>query len=181
MGFLVLSYPIFIGMNFENPIVDFKQLPQAQEIDFESLPKRYLNYRRLSFSILLLFLCGIWVGPLIAKEFIPAAITGGIWLGLLLLIFVFEKKRYSKKGLALREHDITYREGVFFQKLLTIPFNRIQHSEISRGPLERKFRLSSLKIFTAGGSTSDLSISGLDPDRAKELKDFIAKSVAKHV
>ncbi|MDG1160297.1 MAG: PH domain-containing protein [Flavobacteriales bacterium] len=168
-------------MNFENPIIDFKDLPQTELIEFEPLPKRYLNYRRLTFSILLLVLSAMWIGPLIAGELIGVAISGGVWLAIALLIFLFEKKRYSQKGLALREHDITYKEGVFFQKTVTIPFNRIQHSETSRGPLERKFKLSTLKIFTAGGSQSDLSISGLDPDRAQELKDFIAKSVAKHV
>ncbi|MDG1766726.1 MAG: PH domain-containing protein [Flavobacteriales bacterium] len=168
-------------MNFENPIIDFKDLPQTELIEFEPLPKRYLNYRRLTFSILLLVLSAMWIGPLIAGELIGVAISGGVWLAIALLIFLFEKKRYSQKGLALREHDITYKEGVFFQKTVTIPFNRIQHSETSRGPIERKFKLSTLKIFTAGGSQSDLSISGLDPDRAQELKDFIAKSVAKHV
>ena len=168
-------------MNFENPIVDFKDLPQTELIEFESLPKRYLNYRRLTFSILLLVLSAMWIAPLIAGELIGVAISGAVWLCISLLIFLFEKKRYHQKGLALREHDISYKEGVFFQKTVTIPFNRIQHSEISRGPIERKFKLSTLKIFTAGGSQSDLSISGLDPDRAQELKDFIAKSVAKHV
>ena len=168
-------------MNFENPIVDFKDLPQTELIEFEPLPKRYLNYRRLTFSILLLVLSAMWIAPLIAGELIGVAISGAVWLCISLLIFLFEKKRYHQKGLALREHDISYKEGVFFQKTVTIPFNRIQHSEISRGPIERKFKLSTLKIFTAGGSQSDLSISGLDPDRAQELKDFIAKSVAKHV
>ena len=168
-------------MNFENPIIDFKDLPQTELIEFEPLPKRYLNYRRLTFSVLLLVLSAMWIGPLIAGEHIGVAISGAVWLSIALLIFLFEKKRYHQKGLALREHDISYKEGVFFQKTVTIPFNRIQHSEISRGPLERKFKLSTLKIFTAGGSQSDLSISGLDPDRAQELKDFIAKSVAKHV
>lgn len=168
-------------MNFENPIIDFKDLPQTELIEFEPLPERYLNYRRLTFSILLLVLSAMWIGPLIAGELMGVAISGGVWLAIALLIFLFEKKRYSQKGLALREHDITYKEGVFFQKTVTIPFNRIQHSETSRGPIERKFKLSTLKIFTAGGSQSDLSISGLDPDRAQELKDFIAKSVAKHV
>ncbi|MDP4952646.1 MAG: PH domain-containing protein [Flavobacteriales bacterium] len=168
-------------MNFENPIIDFKDLPQTELIEFEPLPKRYLNYRRLTFSILLLVLSAMWIAPLIAGELIGVAISGAVWLCIALLIFLFEKKRYHQKGLALREHDISYKEGVFFQKTVTIPFNRIQHSEISRGPIERKFKLSTLKIFTAGGSQSDLSISGLDPDRAQELKDFIAKSVAKHV
>jgi len=168
-------------MNFENPVIDFKDLPQTELIEFELLPLRYLNYRRLTFSILLLVLSAMWIAPLIAGEHIGAAISGAVWLCMALLIFLFEKKRYHQKGLALREHDISYKEGVFFQKTVTIPFNRIQHSEISRGPIERKFKLSTLKIFTAGGSQSDLSISGLDPDRAQELKDFIAKSVAKHV
>ncbi len=62
--------------------------------------------------------------------------------------------------------------------MITIPFNRIQHTEISRGPIERKYELSTLKIYTAGGSTSDLSIPGLEAEEAEQLKEFVAKKAA---
>jgi len=49
----------------------------------------------------------------------------------------------------------------------------VQHLRIDQGPIERKFNLSRLKIFTAGGNSSDLSIPGLDPITSNKLKQFI--------
>ena len=38
------------------------------------------------------------------------------------------------------------------------------------------FKLSSLKVFTAGGESSDLVIPGLLPEDAHRLKDFVLKN-----
>ena len=153
-------------------------IPSAEAMEFEFLPKRYRNYRAVSFTILFLILSASWIGPLIAKEYLAVIISGGIWLIFVGLAFGLESLRYQAMGIALRKHDLTYRKGYLFKKQVTLPFNRIQHTEISQGPLARKFKLSSLKVYTAGGSGSDLSISGLDPERAQELKDYIAKAVS---
>ena len=37
-----------------------------------------------------------------------------------------------------------------------------------------------LKIFTAGGATSDLRIGGIRPDEANQLKDFITEASSQH-
>jgi membrane protein YdbS with pleckstrin-like domain len=58
---------------------------------------------------------------------------------------------------------------------------RIQHSEVTRGPLQRLFELATVKIYTAGGQQSDLSIPGLTPDEAYKVRDYINKLVREHV
>lgn len=88
---------------------------------------------------------------------------------------------FPKRGYILRERDITYSKGWLFHSVTTIPFNRIQHSDVSQGPIERKFKLSTLKIYTAGGSSSDLSIPGLEAGEAQILREFISKKVGLHV
>jgi membrane protein YdbS with pleckstrin-like domain len=88
---------------------------------------------------------------------------------------------YRKRSYALRELDLTYRKGWLFYSITTIPFNRIQHTDVSQGPIERQFALCTLSIYTAGGSTSDLSIPGLEQDEAQQLRDFIAKKAATYV
>jgi|GEM_PF-6009490 len=47
------------------------------------------------------------------------------------------------------------------------------------GPIERMFGLSKLKIFTAGGASSDLKIPGLLPETANKLKDYIQLKVGR--
>ncbi|MEY3369001.1 MAG: hypothetical protein RI973_2156, partial [Bacteroidota bacterium] len=84
---------------------------------------------------------------------------------------------WSRAGYALREHDILYRRGVYFHTETAIPFNRMQHCEITRGPIERAFDLATLKIYTAGTSGGDLAIEGLPVEEAQRIKEFITLKI----
>ena len=75
-----------------------------------------------------------------------------------------------RRGYALRDKDILFRKGVLWQSVTAVPFNRIQHVETSSTPLDRKFGLATLQLFTAGGSSGDLKIDGLGEDIAEQLR-----------
>lgn len=164
--------------DWQNESVETGKLPRIEEVPFQKHPRRYMGYRRIQTSI-------FWAFPILGV-LIPAIVVPGEWIfyvGTPVLIFTVLSFAtipigYRKRSYALRERDITYKKGWLFNSIVTIPFNRIQHTEISRGPLERKFELSTLKIYTAGGSTSDLSIPGLEVEEATQLKDYVAKKVA---
>jgi membrane protein YdbS with pleckstrin-like domain len=122
----------------------------------------------------------IWT-PLLISSFLPfliARIFPLLLIPLLVLItaavivpLVLGKSRM--KGVALREHDIAYRSGLYWRKTVLLPFNRVQHAEVSSGPLQRKYGLASLKFFTAGGSSVDLKIDGLTKEHAGEVRSYI--------
>jgi membrane protein YdbS with pleckstrin-like domain len=122
----------------------------------------------------------IWT-PLLISSFLPfliARIFPLLLIPLLVLItaavivpLVLGKSRV--KGVALREHDIAYRSGLYWRKTVLLPFNRVQHAEVSSGPLQRKYGLASLKFFTAGGSSVDLKIDGLTKEHAGEVRSYI--------
>jgi len=163
---------------WENNSIEKNDLPLIQQVSFQKHPVRYKKYRRV-LSIL------FWIVPFVGVT-IPALIEPGIWTAyvaaplVILMVFTFISIPigYKKRSYALRERDLTYRKGWIFSSMITIPFNRIQHTEISRGPIERKFELSTLKIYTAGGSTSDLSIPGLEVEEAEQLKEFVAQKAS---
>jgi len=46
--------------------------------------------------------------------------------------------------------------------------------------LAKIFKLSSVKVYTAGGSSSDLSVPGLTVSDAQKLKAFISKKISQH-
>lgn len=89
--------------------------------------------------------------------------------------FISTLKGFHNKAYALREKDIVYRSGWLWKQTTTAPFNRVQHVSIDQGPIERQFDLAKLKIYTAGGKTSDMSIPGLAPETANQLKEYIVK------
>ena len=86
-----------------------------------------------------------------------------------------------RRGYVVRDKDIVFRCGVIFRSVTAVPFNRIQHVETSSTPLDRKFDIAALQIFTAGGSGGDLKIDGLSADVAERLRVYILDKVGASV
>lgn len=165
---------------WENLEVPIEELPQIEEVHFQKHPLRYRTYR----YVLGLFWTGLPVAgtsvfAVLSEDPLAYSVPAG---ALLIAAFAFlaVAKGYPRRAYALREHDLTYRRGWIFTSMTTVPFNRIQHTEVSQGPLERKFALCTLNIYTAGGSTSDLSVPGLEADEAARLRDYVARKAAQY-
>ncbi|MEZ4957481.1 MAG: PH domain-containing protein [Saprospiraceae bacterium] len=168
-------------MVFENLQIETSQLPTVQEIAFKQLAPAYKTVEYIGTCILfgILFIGAVFL------FFTSSPVLGvyryGVfifWIFLFTLSMYLVDKRYQMAGYALREHDVIYQQGVWWQTTTAIPFNRMQHCEISQGPIQNAFKLATLRIFTAGGSNSDLSIDGLDFEEAKLIKDFITGKIS---
>ncbi|GAK91726.1 hypothetical protein JCM19297_1678 [Nonlabens ulvanivorans] len=158
------------------------QLPAIEQSNFEKHPRRFLNKKLVAKLFFFIpALAGVIILFFMVEEY-PWVwkATGSAWLVLLILSVFISYKEFFVRGYVLRENDITYRHGWLFHHQITIPFNRIQHTEINHGPIDRYFKLCELDIFTAGGSSSDLSISGLDPEKAVAIKEYISEKTAQH-
>jgi len=170
--------------SFSNKQVTIEALPQVQSLVFQPLELRYRKVRLIMRTILILIILAI-VGALIAGTYydpldpwVNTLMRVGLpilWLLLSVFIYVSVYKGFANKSYALRERDIVYKSGWLWKQMTTAPFNRVQHVSIDQGPIERHYNLAKLKIFTAGGAASDLTIPGLDPTTANDLKEFIVK------
>jgi len=164
-------------MSFVNLQVSMTDLPDADELVMEPMAASYEREVRLQQLI-------IWL-PLLIVSFVPFLLAQIIFLLLipvvmLILATVISRlviKKSQVKGVALREFDIAYRSGLFWRKTVIVAFNRVQHVEVSSGPLQRKFDLASVKLFTAGGSSVDLRIDGLTAERAEHIRAFVASKI----
>lgn len=164
--------------SFENiAVISF---PDITKIDFRSIGKKYLNV--ILMHVVLVFL-GLFLALffVIYKDFFELG-AGSIWFYVVLIIAFFlilliKVIGFKKRKYAVREKDISYKQGVFFRSLTTVPFNRIQHVEIDEGPIARFFGLVSLSVFTAGDSSDDLKIKGLLKQEAQQIKEFISNQI----
>jgi uncharacterized protein len=169
-------------MEFKNNQVDTFTIPKSEDVQFEKLDPAYkkvnIYITAIIFAIILMayLIVGIFVGVLF--QFPWLLLFGAVWSILTGLFILLAVKGYDYEGFAVREKDILYQSGIFFRSTLIIPFNRVQHCEIEHGPIDRIFGLAELSLFTAGGSSSDLSIPGLAQDKASALKYFITNRVA---
>ncbi len=167
-------------MIFENAQVAVTDLPHAEAVDFQRLSPSYRMVEVIATSILFAFLLLGWLAFYFVNPFRMPWLSWmllGVWAVLFLLGMKVAMKRFAAEGYALREHDILHKHGVWWRTLTAIPFNRMQHCEISRGPVESAFGLATLKVYTAGGSGSDLSIEGLTMAEAERVKEFITGKI----
>jgi uncharacterized protein len=101
-----------------------------------------------------------------------------VWTLLFFTVICFGYLKFKTLAFAIREKDLVFKRGVLTMKTTIIPFNRIQHVAINQGLIMRWLDLSNLKIYTAGGSTSDLSINGLTSTLAESIKSFVTNKVS---
>jgi hypothetical protein len=170
--------------NFTNSILLPENLPEIESNTFNLLDKKYLRILLLQNLILYLLLSGALVIFLLLTEqkppiFITLSVSLVIVLavGLSMAIIVLG---FPKKGYLVREKDVSFQKGLITYKLTTVPFNRIQHVEVNQGILAKMYGLSSVKIYTAGGTSSDLVIPGLPVDDAQKLKAFLSEKISEH-
>lgn len=84
----------------------------------------------------------------------------------------FVPRRVKAIGYALRDDDLVFRRGIFFQRLVAVPYGRLQLVDVARGPVAQILGLSKLSLVTAAASTG-VSIPGLPADTAEELRDHL--------
>lgn len=168
-------------MLFNNPQIDLSALPVSSEVQYEPLERKYLQVQFIGGMLTMMILMVVFTVALINTGYweYPAWRWAAIVLWLLILIWQLIKirKGFEKKSYALRQKDIIYRTGWIFKKSTIIPFSRVQHCDIKQGPVERMYDLARLNIYTAGGSTSDMTIPGLSPERAEQLKQYVSGKI----
>jgi len=166
-------------MILENLKIDPDELPDIEKVDFEKLEQDYLWMRLTAWGLFFVIALGVLVILNFTSD-VPAWAYFGPWGVLFILIFFVEIRGFKIKGYAIRQKDVSYKSGLIWFSMVSVPLNRIQHCEVSQGPLGRLFDLASVKVYTAGGSSSDLSIKGLKKDRAHRLRDYIIRLSAEY-
>lgn len=166
-------------VEFKNEVIGQIDFPEIKELDFQSIPQSYLKVMFIATGI---FFAIIAIGMGAFFYFLPEPQSYLLqstigWAFLFLLTIFLKYIQFKKMGYIVREKDIIFRRGVVAIKSTIVPYNRVQHVMINEGVIMRLYGLASLKIFTAGGSKSDLSINGLKVENAMEIKDFITRDI----
>jgi uncharacterized protein len=174
---------------FENPEIHVEELPRIDTVEWQGMDpsfiRRQLAESAITFAIVLIAV--ISLQTVFAFAFASQGSTiDSAWFWLIPFAvgipgFSWHFVSVPKKGYAVRDKDIVYKSGVFWQTVTAIPFNRIQHVEKSSTPLDRRFHLATLQLFTAGGSGGDLKIHGLSAKTAEKLRTFILNKVGSNI
>ncbi len=169
--------------NFSNFQLNVAALPRFEEVRMQAISKKYLIKLQVGTAISFLFFIG---GLITAFYFSPPEVHVFLWVGIGLVILIFGWTFFNnimyinRSGYALREQDVIFKRGFLFEKTTIVPFNRIQHVSVERSFLDKLLNISTVKVFTAGGSGSDISIPGIIPETAASIKEEISSRIYAH-
>jgi uncharacterized protein len=86
----------------------------------------------------------------------------------------FLRRRFRAWRYQERNEDLIVARGVMVQRLSVVPYGRMQYVEVTAGPVERLFQLSTVKLHTAAAA-SDARIPGLERNEAARLRDRLTE------
>ena len=135
--------------------------------------------------IILLFLGGFGLGMLIGLNLIMI-----ILIYLILAIIIGEI--YARLAYHFWKYDFTTTElkiekGIIWKKYKSIPYQRVQNVEISRGIMARIFGFSTVAIHTAGysaptrgfGGRAEGNLPALSVEDAEKIRQFLMSKIGK--
>lgn len=107
----------------------------------------------------------------------PFWIAMGIGLSIITFLFVlfyiWPAWSYRCTTYRLNEMGLEIHHGVFWKHRTSVPVARVQHADVSQGPLQRKFELGKLTVHTAGTQNASVELNGIAHDVAVELRNQI--------
>lgn len=95
------------------------------------------------------------------------ALVTGIWAWWII------GRRVRSFGYLERSEDLLVRSGILFQRLVIVPYGRMQLVDVTAGPIDRALGITSVQLHTAA-ATTDAVIPGLTPDIAAQVRDRLA-------
>jgi uncharacterized protein len=85
--------------------------------------------------------------------------------------------RYRSTWVRLDDDGLEYEHGWLWQHHISVPRSRIQHTDVTQGPYERRFGLATLVVYTAGTDNASISIEGLSHETALAFRDALLARV----
>jgi uncharacterized protein len=115
---------------------------------------------------LVLRLSGVWSGyPAWLAWLLPAAFLAWAVIDVALV-----PRRVRAMGYSEQQDELLLRSGILARQITAVPYGRLQYLDVNDGPLQRRFRIRTLTIKTASGST-DATLEGIDPAESDRLRE----------
>jgi hypothetical protein len=124
-----------------------------------------------------------WVPLIIGALVIDGAVLdGSAWQGalsigvpLLALVTAITAppRIWRRLGYRLGPTLLQVVRGWWFHTDTIVPFIRVQHIDVTRGPFDKLFGTATLVVHTAGTHNSIVTLPGLAPARAAEIRELI--------
>lgn len=148
------------------------------DVPLQPLERGQLNAMRLSSAV---FFAVVTVGAGIAGHVLGRSWDWlPVWAAPLALALIglwsvgfAAPRRWSRWGWAWTGRELHVAQGWLNRRHTIVPALRVQHIDVTQGPLERLFGVSTLVLHTAGTANSEVHLPGISRDTAEEIRDAI--------
>jgi uncharacterized protein len=126
-------------------------------------------------AFLLLGLMIAWLSNVLAGG---ASLAAGPAWSLLVAALAWHSYRwpelsYARTSYVLDAEGIEIRSGVFWRRIINVPRSRVQHIDVTQGPMQRSYGLATIVIYTAGTVHSSVPLAGLAHETALAVRDLL--------
>lgn len=90
-----------------------------------------------------------------------------------LILWRMPHRRFIARGYSTEGERLRVVRGLLFRSDTVVPFGRVQHIDVDRGPLERFFGLATITVHTAGTHNASVKLPGLLHETALAMRDDI--------
>lgn len=105
-----------------------------------------------------------WIPAIIAVLFATAA----IWH------FVWARRNQWSWGYLEADDDLLVTSGVWFRRLVAVPYGRMQFVDVQAGPVHQLFGIANVTLHTASSETA-ATIPGVPQDEAARLRNRLTE------
>ena len=110
---------------------------------------------------------------------IPFGVLTAPVLGLgVISAVVWVPARWRRWGYAFTDSELHVASGWLTRTHTVVPVSRVQHIDVSQGPIERKAGVATLSLHTAGTEGSLVRLPGISRARAEEILDAIRSRIS---
>ena len=151
-------------------------LPEPGEAQLLSVERGYIQVVRVRTLL-------SWVPLIIGALVIDGAVLddsawrGALSIGVPLLALITAitapPRIWRRLGYRLAPTLLQVVRGWWFHVDTIVPFIRVQHIDVTRGPFDKLFGTATLVVHTAGTHNSIVTLPGLAPPRAAEIRELI--------
>jgi membrane protein YdbS with pleckstrin-like domain len=145
----------------------------------QPLDPRWITVQRIHGAIFCIVLAvASFIGTMIlwvaSRTLLLGLVLVPVW-ALLMSALVWHLQRwpaiaYRFSWYRVDENGLEIRSGVYWRSITNVPRSRVQHTDVSQGPLERRYGLGTLVVYTAGTQHSQVKLSGLDFNVARDIR-----------
>lgn len=83
------------------------------------------------------------------------------------------RKEYQYCAYLVNASGMAIWSGIIWRKVTSIPKARVQHTDVSQGPIQRPYGVATLIIHTAGTREAKVEVKGLPHAAAMRIRDYL--------